>query len=176
MFGQTYSSIVSDNEIVGFLNWKLRAEIKYSEEPKGKPKQLFTLISKWDTLNFFPERKKGAKSYYSGDYVFNLPQNRWLDTIFSLKDKEFLYKQFNSQTVNIWQTSFENSKLVKPKKNMKPNFYFLSLPLFSSDKKYVIIKQLFYCGKLCAYNELRVYRRKTDESWEYVGSLNSTMS
>jgi hypothetical protein len=176
-YGQTYSNTISDDEIVSFLNWKFQFEKKYSEEPKGKPKLVYYKIANWDTSTFFADRKKGIQDISSSNYLFPGQRDwKWIDTIFSKEDREYLYQQFNSQKDTIWKTNFRKTKLSKEIKQKKPNRYYISLPLFSLNKKYVIIKQVYYCGSLCAYREFKIYRRKGDDSWEYVGSANSWIS
>jgi hypothetical protein len=173
--GQTYNAVITDEEIVGFINWHLSTQPKFGEEPKHGLKKIFYKISKWDTANFFPDRIKDNSKTYIRDFLF-YKNNKWLDTVFSNNDREFLFIQFNSQLDTVWRHKFKNSKLLKTKKQGRDNRYYLTLPLFSLDRKYVIIREIYYCGSLCAHGAYKIFRRRNDEGWEFIGSLYEWIS
>ena len=49
--------------------------------------------------------------------------------------------------------------------------YSYSLPLFSSDKKYVIIIEAFYCGLVCGGGDYNLYERQAGNSWKKMKQL-----
>jgi hypothetical protein len=176
--GQTYSSITSDKEIYGFLNWMTINDRKYIEEPKLKQKQVYFKILSWDTANFVLKDTALINRYphfnTDGQYLYQ-PQDE-TDTIFKQKDREFLFSQFIAIQDTIWHNKFSKSKLLTTKKQRRPNRYYYSIPLFSHDKKYVVIRRQYYCGDLCAHSGYYVYRRIEDNKWIFVTAVNTWIS
>ncbi|MBI3234225.1 MAG: hypothetical protein HYZ42_09320 [Bacteroidetes bacterium] len=165
--GQTYSTLVSDGEITSFLDWQLKTEKKYSEEPRNKTKYLYKGISKWNM---------GMLRYY----ISYSKKDKWIEEAFSKNDTSFLFQQIFSQVDTLWRHSFSNSKLIKQlRKNRqprRPNRYYLSLPLFSMDKNFVIISVSYICGRLCGHGGYKVYKRVSYNNWKYVGEVNGWIS
>lgn len=176
--GQTYSSVTSDKEIYDFLNWMTVNDRKYGEEPKLKRKQISYKILSWDTTNFRAKDTALINKYpnFSLDHQYIYQKRGGTDTIFQQKDRDFLFKQFTAIKDTIWHDKFSKSKFLTSKKQKKPNRYYYSIPLFSVDKKYVIIHRQYYCGSLCAYGGYYVYRRLDNNKWEYVTAVNTWIS
>jgi hypothetical protein len=175
-FSQTYSSAISDSQILKFLNWQIRTEGKYPEEPKNKRKVIYFRIISWDTADFKWNVKNKLHSIeYDLIYLFN-DRNKWLDTLFTKEDREYFFQQFTNQRDTVWRQSFNHSKLSHIKKQRKPNRHSLSLPLFSLDNRYVIIRENYHCGSLCGYGAVKVYRRIDADNWEYIRSVNGWIS
>ena len=62
--GQTYSTVISDEDIYGFLNWMTKINVKeYYKEPEQK--QIYYRISRWDTANFIPKEENSI------EFIFN---------------------------------------------------------------------------------------------------------
>lgn len=97
------------------------------------------------------------------------------DTIFKQEDRDFIFKQFDAIRDSVWHKGFSASNLVTKKKK-KPNEYHYSIPLFSVDRSHVIVRQVYYCGKLCAYGGYYVYRKLEKKKWELVTVVNAWMS
>ncbi len=172
--GQTYSSIVSDKEIYNFLNWLATNQKKYSEEPKDETRIVSYEISKWDSALFLP--LDSAKKYhikYSSRFLF---KEDGMDTIFSLQDQQFIFKQFTSIKEKSWHESFQNSKLWDGKEQEHTNRNYYSIPLFSLDKKYVLIYKEYYCGNVCGYLGYYIYRRIDKNKWKGVRALRTGIS
>ena len=177
-FGQTYSSVSTDKEIYNFLNWLTRTERKYREEPFLTRKRIDCNILSWDTVNFIAKDTAMFRKYpllsIEANYLFQGKSGT--DTIFKQADREFLFQQFLAVKDSVWHDSFSNSKLLKTKKHRRPNRYFYSIPLFSVDRKYVVISREYFCGDLCAYGEFYIYKKIGDSKWKYVTSVNTWMS
>ena len=151
---------------------------RYSEEPKFKLKNIHSTILSWDKTNFIANDSilADANSAFSlgGQYLFQ--KSAGTDTIFKQLDKEFLFQQFNAIKDTVWHDSFSKSKLLKSKSQRKTNLYHYSIPLFSVDRKYLIIRREYYCGSLCAHGGYYVYRKTKDNEWEYLTSVNTWIS
>lgn len=176
--GQTYSSVTSDKEIYDFLNWMTANDKKYREEPKLKRKNIYYKILSWDTANFIAKDTVLINKYphFSLDYQYLYQRRGGTDTIFRQQDRELLFKQFTAIKDTIWHNKFSKSKLLKDKQQKKLNRYYYSIPLFTADKKYVIIHRQYYCGNLCAHGGYYVYRRLANNKWEYLTAVNTWIS
>lgn len=176
--GQTYSSVTSDKEIYDFLNWMTVNDRKYGEEPKLKRKHIYHKILSWDTTNFIIKDTALIKQYQffpvDGGYLYQSQSGT--DTIFKQQDRDFLFIQFAAIKDTIWHDKFSKSKLLTSKKQKRPNRYYYSIPLFSVDKKYVIIHRQYYCGDEYAHDGYYVYRRLDNNKWEYITAVNTWIS
>lgn len=177
--GQTYSSVVSDQEITGFLNWLTIYDIRLGEEHKGE-KSVSIEIVDWQISHFIPKDsaiKMLGNYYYSDLYLYK--EYAGTDTIFLQEDREFLYNQFKAIKDSVWHDTFENSEVLN-KNEYKPEIYYryykYSIPLFSKDKQYVIVQRDYLCGRLCGYGGCFVYRKVGDHKWEYVTGVNVWLS
>jgi hypothetical protein len=112
----------------------------------------------------------------SFDYNYLYQKQGGLDTIFKQIDRTFIYKQFTAIKDTIWHEKFSKSKLLTGQKQRRTNKYYYSIPLFSMDKKYVIIYRKYYCGDECAYGGYYVYRRLEPNKWEYITAVNTWIS
>lgn len=177
-FGQTYSSVSTDKEIYNFLNWLTRTERKYKEEPFLTRKRVDCNILSWDSVNFIAKDTSMFRKYpllsIEANYLFQGKSGT--DTIFKQADREFLFQQFIAVNDSVWHDSFSNLKLLKTKTHRRPNRYLYSIPLFSVDKKYVVIRREYFCGDLCAYGGYYIYKKIGDSKWKYVTSVNTWMS
>jgi hypothetical protein len=169
---QVYSSMIPDTTIVSFLNWKFANEPRHAEEPRLKRKQLSSTILKWTSTNFILEQKDSNLEFKES--LFPLLQ-KGIDTLFSQEDRNHLLVQLNSQLNTSWRHSFTKTRAIKKVKAKNANKYHISLPLFSLDKRYLIIHEFYYCGDECSHRSYKVYK-KTAYSWEYIGSLLEQMS
>jgi hypothetical protein len=151
---------------------------KHEEEPKLKQKHVYYKILSWDKRNFINNDtlliKKDEFSDINEHYLYK--RERGTDTIFNQEDKEFILKQFSAIKDTVWHEKFSHSKLLTNKKQRRPNRYYYSIPLFSVDKKFVIIHKLYYCGSICAYGGYYVYKRIDSKNWKYITSVNTWIS
>ena len=176
-FGQSYSSLISDSEIVKFINWKLVNDWTWDEfKLKGRGRQLYFKIQKLDTATFYPEMSKTRVGF--GGVLFREGMgNKILDSLFSKEDRRFLFEQFNSQRDTVWKDEFSKTDIVYSlKKEKKPNRYYLSLPLFSINRQYIILEEMHYAGPGLLGGGFKIYKRKSDNTWEFITVLNGWQS
>lgn len=163
--GQTYSSIITDKEIYDFLNWLTLTEKKYDEEPRIKQKKIFYKIISWDTTRF-PFKDTIKSSYIDSLFRNFYIKGKGLDEIFMQANREFYFNQNVAIKDTIWHQRFDKSRLIKNK--ICPNRYYYSIPLFSLDKKIVIINKIYYCGSECAYGGYYIYKKVDNDKWEFI--------
>ena len=173
--GQTYSSLTTDNEIYDFLNWLTSTEKKYDEAPYLKRKQIYYKILHWNIDNFVWKDTANIR-FLEFDLQYLFKKKNGVDTIFNKADQIFMLQQFTAIIDTTWQKPFHKSKIVFKKKQPKPNRYSFSIPLFSVDKKYVVIRKSYFCGDECGYSGYYVYRKKLKNKWEYLTCINCGMS
>ena len=167
--------MTTDKEIYDFLNWMTKTEKKYDEEPFLKRKNIHYKMSSWDTANFVrTDTIKNPYSEFDRQYLFK--KRGGSDTIFKTVDRKYLLQQYFAIKDTIWHNGFKNSKLTKNKSQVRPNRYYYSVPLFSVDKNYVVVRKTYYCGSLCAYFGYYIYRKKDKVNWEFVTCINCGMS
>jgi len=174
--GQTYSSVVSDNEIYDFLNWLTVNTKKFSEEPKLKRKQICNKILEWNKDVFFIDTIQVNNQQIIADYDCLYQTRYGTDTIFNQRDRDFIFQQFIAIKDSIWHRGFSNSKLLTIQKQEPQNKHYYSVPLFSLDKDYVIINKHYHCGNECAYGGYYVYKRIGTKKWKFVTVINPWMS
>ena len=175
-FGQTYSDIIEDNEILSFLTWEVNSTDRYSEEPLlSLKRKIDPKIISWDSLHFIkPDSLPEHDFLVSFTYLFQ--EKNVLDTIFKDEDKEYLFEQFKASKDSTWQSKIPKATISNRKNKRRSNRYYYSIPLFSKDKNYVIIKREYYCGSLCAHGGYFIYRTLNENSWELVKVINGWMS
>lgn len=156
---QTYNSLIPDKDIENFIQWKLTDTSAY----RIISKECFSIsILSWkkEILDYDNSSRKSPFSIYKA-------QNHWLDSIITKEDKEFFIQQADSAKSNTWETRGIN--LSNKTKRIK-NVCSLSIPLFSKDKQFAIIRELYRCGKDCGEMRISIYK-KTISGWEYSGML-----
>src|SRR5690606_3069716 len=122
-----------------------------SEEPFFSFKRnIYWEISEWDTLNFIKPETMNENDF-SGIFLYLFKERNKLDTIFSSADQDFLFEQFVKIKDTIWQHKLPKAIITDNKNKKRPNRYHYSIPLFSKDKKHVIVKRSYYCGDSCAH-------------------------
>lgn len=173
--GQTYSSIISDEEIYNTINAiikndndriKKKGVRKISVSPK--------ISNQWDSLNFI--RLDTAKYihyqfYENFEYIFK----DYLDTLFNEIDKKFMFEQYKSIKDTVWHQAFSQAKLVDGKQR-NPDRYCFSVPIFSVDKKVVVIYFSNYCGELCGFGGYYIYKKTSKNKWIFITAIGHWIS
>jgi hypothetical protein len=178
--GQTYSRVISDSEIINFINADiLRDSIKIIKSVKREIIRLnLDDFYYKDSLDF---TNKNATSFrfifqYHRDYK-DREVTYHLDTLFSRKDIDYFLQQIEGITKQkYWEQPFLNSVLIDNVKldsnrYAKKIMYLYSLPLFSADKKHVIIIKSFFCGFLCGGGAYYLYEKDINNNWYLVRTL-----
>ena len=177
--GQTYSKIILDSEIVSFISSDiLNDSIKMT---KSIQRKMFAV--NLDDF-YYKDSSDLIKKNENSQFIFRYhifhgrEYTNHLDSLFSRKDIDFFYTQIKGQKKKEnWHKSFTNSILVDnveldSNHYAKQVMYSYSLPLFSFDKKRVIIIKGFYCGFLCGGGAYYIYERDNDNNWLLLRKIN----
>lgn len=174
-FAQTYSSLIEDKEIYSFLNWLTKSEKRPYGEPKLKRKEIYYEISKWDSASFIVKDTALQAKYpfFDLDMRYIYKHSLGVDTLLNRQDRSFLFEQFSAIRDTVWHTPFNHSKLLLNRNQKRPNRHYYSVPLFSVDRKYVIVNSAYVCGGLCAYMGIYLYQRIGTDEWKYLLTIHS---
>ena len=167
-YGQTYSSQASDKEVCDFLNWMTKNDEKHDEEPRFKKKRVSKKIYKWDI---------GSLAADLEEYTLILKyshRDSLSDTLFSMNERHNLFGQIRLQSDTVWRNKIKHARLINGGQK-KANRYYYSIPIYTIDKKFLIIRKEYYCGSLCAYGGYYIYC-KTGGTWKYVSCFGTWMS
>ena len=176
---QTYSSIVTDQEIHNFF-YELNKSKAISQIHKLSPD-----IFAWAPMLLLEDTSDQELPFYflsndGKEYVI-------LKASIGKEDIEFIKQQIQSIKGTIWDfnhlkgfipaDSIINKEIMRKsisgKKRIKDNYsYTFSLPLYSLDKKSVIIYQDFFCGALCSTSCIYLYKNDGSGKWQQVLSWN----
>lgn len=171
---QTYSDEINNKEISTFfeeLNLSKRHELK----------KINRQIISWEKEQIFGT-KDSIKLFL--DYEKYLLTNDTINKYLSVNDIDYIQKQYLSFKKANWNLSeFKDFELIdsveinkilnrsiKKKRRLKNNYaYSFSIPLFSLDKKYVILIEEYYCGFMCSDKCIKIYQ-KIDNSanWKEI--------
>jgi len=166
---QTYSSIVPDSEIYGFLNWLSKNDERCSEKRLFTRVRISPKMENWMTGNFY--HKDTVFSYFSFENDLLFEERSAADSLFSEADRDFLYRQFTAQRDSIWKKPFKGSVFAQKGKSKHATVYY-SIPLFSPDCEYVIVKMSCYSGELNAFGGYFIYRKTGKNRWKYVDGVH----
>jgi hypothetical protein len=170
--------VSTDGEIYTFLNWMIRHEKKYDEEPRFKNKQVSPHILAWDEGNFVIDDTvlNNKYKYFSlyNEYLFS--EKPMLDIAAKPEDKAFLLKQYTAIQDSVWHKKFSKSTLLKREEQKRANRYYLSIPLFSRSKKYALVQKIYYCGQECGYGGYFIYERTGKNKWKQIAAVKTWIS
>lgn len=169
--GQTYSSYVSDSTIISFMDWELNHGERYDEnEHEHGRRNVLIKISKYDISNFILSDSAFVSYEQKVNNVFN--QINKSDTIIGNAEKISLINQLKKVKDTVWSHKFSS---VNWKKKKRKNFYMYSIPLFINSN-HVLIKKSFYCGNVCAYGGIYLYKKTSSVNWELITIINGWLS
>jgi hypothetical protein len=156
--GQSDCNFVSKAEMVDFVRWKItsdNAAKKYYEI-----KQIDLKIIRWDSADY--------------ELIGSI------DTIMTENDRTYMGSQLNCYVDKADRWKREDFPMVqvlnpKPTKRIKKqndHYWAYSIPIFSADKSYCIIKYQFECGGgLCASYMTTLFKR-TEHGWTEIKELS----
>jgi hypothetical protein len=165
---QKYSNVIEDTAITNFMNWLFKSDTSFKAA-----KHVDNDILKLHSDNFI----------YADSLTFNyqFAQNIFrktnkLTTYFNKDDANYFVQQVDQQRKYKWQLKIKAIKLFDTiellNNRVDKVLYSYSLPLFSADKKYVIIIEAFFCGIVCGGGDYNLYERQADNSWKRVKQFN----
>ena len=152
---QTYSSLIPDKEIEEFVSWKLKDTMQLLYIPNDYSRRIFPL-----KIEMFDSSKKGGFCIYQ-------KSAKWIDSIFSKEDKAFFFDQFKNIKTNTWP---EKDGLPKGKETEKGYGTFISIPIFSQNRQFVIVYVYHFCGQNCGRFSIPIYK-KTEGTWKFYRQI-----
>ena len=174
---QTYSNEVSDKEISLFFE-----QLKNSE--KLKIKKIDHKIIKWRDYDIYGEKD----TTLNFTFATGILKNEIILKHLTKDDIKYIEKQYLNIKDSVWKKNdFKKFNLLDSigrkeihdysmKRHRKMGNYYsysFSIPLFSIDKKFVIIIQDFYCGSMCSTQCIYLYKRnEIFNKWEEIASWN----
>lgn len=173
LFSQTYSNTLDDKIILEIITFEIDNSPKYNSDRKiGKKKineskilwseAMITLISEHPPLTF----EYQFEALVNRDGQYNRQLNRISD-FFNKDDINYLREQFENEIDTSWMFKSKKGKI---KKNPRNNFYTYSNPLFDIGLTTALIYKEFYCGSLCAYGTVEVYRKENNK-WKHFKTI-----
>ena len=168
--GQTYSSVISDEEILSFIKWETSMTAKSKKEAGIT---LYHRLDYFDSTNFISRPQPDIWTFDCN--LFDTIHHSGLDTALSGSDKEFMFRQFIGIKDSVWRHEFSNVTFVESYER-DPNdpydypssIYSYSLPIFSQDRKFAIISKSYFCGSLCGEGGFYIYQRVDKDKWKFV--------
>lgn len=131
-------------------------------------------ILKLHSNNFIYPDSSSLNNYEFAQNIFS--KTNKLTHYFNKDDANYFVRQINQQRKDKWQLKIKGSKLFDTielvNNRVDKVLYSYSLPLFSADKKYVIIIQAFFCGLVCGGGDYNLYERQQDNSWKKLKQFN----
>lgn len=166
---QRYSKSIEDTAIVNFMTWLFTADTSV----KAK-KQVDTDMLKLDTINFVYADSSTLADYRYAGNIFG--KRNKLAAFFTEADANAFVKQVNGQRKFSWNIKSKKVHFVSSveliNNRLEKVLYSYSLPLFSTDRKYVIIIEAFYCGLVCGGGEYCLYERQSAGTWKKLRQFN----
>jgi hypothetical protein len=142
-FGQSDRVTVKDTAVIDFMTWLLKGH------------------------NSFVHKRNVDRNVRSGyfDFEYDAAHDSVIYHIDTIKQK-IAYK---------WELKIKGVKLVNERigdYHPKHTLWSYSLPMFSLDKRYVIIQAAFYCGIVCGGGGSELYKRENGNTWIKVKQLD----
>lgn len=132
-------------------------------------------IIKMNSDNFIYVDSLTLTNYQFAQNIFN--KKHKLMQYFDQGDADYFVQQIDQQRKDKWQLKIKKIKLFDTieliNNRVEKTLFSYSLPLFSADKKYVIIIEAFYCGLVCGGGEYNLYERQSANSWKKLKSFNN---
>ena len=151
------------------MTWLLKSDTSF----KGA-RHVDNDIFRLQQENFIYPDSLTLKNSRVSDNIF-LDKNK-LTQYFNQDDASYFVKQIKQQRKDRWNLKIKGIKLfntVELVNNQLDKVLFsYSLPLFSSNNKYVIIIEAFFCGLVCGGGEYNLYERQTEGGWKKVKTIN----
>ena len=167
-FGQTYSEIIDDQDIIDFLNEILKSDNFENSSPR-KNKLLVSSIVKWQNSSFVKKSRDELQSTpkpMGSGYLFNQVS----DTLISIADIDYFLKQTMQQKASRWKNHFYNTRLIRKSNSDQAFKYSYSIPLFNADKSKAIIYKGFIKDRLTRGFGYYLYR-KVNGKWVLLEPL-----
>ena len=151
-YSQTYSTVTNDSTVTSFMNQALAGKTNYPGTKLKNKKSVLSRPISWENARW------DLNSAELNDTIFKEKFYFVMDTLkkyFNESNLIFLEKQFKGQIKTNWNNRALNARF---KKNYNLNFFEYSIPIFSVDYQSALLYEYYYCGNLCAYSGLWLYK------------------
>ena len=148
---QTYSEIISDDEIQDF--------VKLNRKHLGK-KKLGNQILDWDSCDFFEDLNNCILSQNIQDENDTIITREVLDDF----QKLFLSLMKNSPTT---------FSFLKSKSNKRTKFSSVSIPFIVNNGNLAIIKKSIWCGNECGGGGILIFKKDENQIWKVIDHRSS---
>ena len=166
---QKYSNVIKDTSITNFMTWLFKSDTSFKAT-----KHVDNDILKLQIDNFIYVDPATLNKNQFVQNIFYEKNN--LTQYFNQNDTKYFIRQINDQRKHKWNLKvkgiklFDTIELVENK--IDKVLFSYSLPIFSVDKKYIIIIEAFYCGLVCGGGQYNLYERQSGSSWKKVKVFN----
>lgn len=177
LYCQTYSNEISDSEISSFF-------LQMKNIKKLKIKKIDQKIIKFSYYDIYGEKDSTLRLTFGTGIL----ENEIILKHLTKEDIKYIEKQYLNVKDSVWKEKefkkyslidsigrkeIQNYSIKRHKKMGNYYSYSFSIPLFSIDKKHVIIIQDFYCGFMCSTQCIYLYHRKeVYNNWEEIATWN----
>lgn len=166
---QKYSRQIGDTAITNFMTWLFQSDTSYKTT-----RHVDNDIQKLHPDNFIYADSVQLKNYQFSQNIFN--RTNKLNSYFNEQDANYFVQQIKDQRKDKWNLRIKGIKcfdtIELTDNRVDKVLYSYSLPVFSADKRYVIIIEAFYCGLVCGGGSYNLYERKTDGGWKKMKTFN----
>jgi hypothetical protein len=172
--GQTYSTLISNQEIQDFFYELNASNVIHIHKLTPKIASWETMFTLDDTTNQeipFKFLNKSGKEYAVLKAAFGTNDIKFLkEQFFALKDAAW---DFTQMKAFIPADPTVNKEIAKKsqsgRRSIKDNYsYTFSVPMFSLDKKSVIIYQDYFCGFMCSTACIYLYQKNGNGKWKEI--------
>ena len=169
---QKYSKIVNDSDILNFMTWLLSSDTLIAKNHAAK-RHVDNDIRQLAIENFKYLDTSKTNNFLSNIFAYK----NHLDSFLTENDANNFIDQIRNQITYKWNFKIKNIKLFDEVElfdnKLDKVLYSYSLPLFSIDKRRVIIIQAFFCGLVCGGGEYCLYEKQYNSSWKKIWSFNN---
>ena len=166
---QKYSNVIKDTAITNFMTWLIKSDTSFKAV-----RHIDNDILKLHSDNFIYSDSSTLKNYQFAQNIFNKKLS--LTQYFNQEDAKYFVQQINKQRKAKWNLKIKGIKLFDTirlvNNRVDKVLYSYSLPLFSVNRKYVILIEAFYCGLVCGGGGYNLYERQHDNSWKRLKQFN----
>ncbi len=168
-YAQKYSKVVDDSTIINFIDYLLK------NDTSTIIKNIDNDIIKLNIFNFIKLDSINSKNFSPDENIFKKESS--LKNIFTKEDIAWFGKQIKFQKTTKWnlkikKIKFLNEAELDENKRLNVILYGFSLPIFSSNQKYVIIIKSYYGGFMWGGGSYNLYERIKEKSWRKIKEFN----
>jgi hypothetical protein len=158
VFSQTYSSIIKDSVIDDFIKAEFIKDSNYPKRFYHHSKRIYDKPVAWSEADW-DNNDINWDSLNFENIFFSIRDS--LKNHFTKNDIEYFKDQYNNQIIVNWNVRCKKIRFLKKPKS---DYYQYTIPLFSKDLKTALFYEYYFCGPVCAYSAIWIYK-KDGEKW-----------